>query len=244
MITWSKDYYKLQLPYHCQRYYDHLFSGFMNTKEHIILPYPLVKIDDISDALYAVTLDHPEVFWVDGYDGYTCVSGPVYSTLRINNFFSSPDIFKWKYEAESWRQRVCSQIPPSSDNYTRIWLLYDYLARQVTYGFSEMKYSQTIIGCLKRGFHQSVCEGISKSFKYLCDHAGVNCIVISGKMLVNGVYTGHAWNLVEYDQRIYHIDVTDALEYAKLYKKADDRWFLKPSGEMYGYIWDSSLAIL
>lgn len=243
MITWSKEYYKSQLPHQCQRYYDHLLSGFLSMKEHIIFPYPSVKADDISNALYAATLDHPEVFWVDGYDGYTCFSGPVYSTLRINNFFSNSDIPRWKSEAEMWRQRVCSQIPPSSDDYKKIWLLYDYLARQVTYGYSEMKYSQTIIGCLKKGFHRSVCEGIAKSFKYLCDHAGVNCIVIPGKLLVNGIYIGHAWNLVEYDQGIYHIDVTDALEYAKLYRKADDRRFLKPSGEMSGYIWDNSFKI-
>ena len=238
MSTWSQEYYRSILSGQARRYYSYILSGLSDMKEYITIPRPMADMDAISDAFNAVNMDHPELFWVDGYSGYRCISGPAMSGLQVNNFYARDEIVRWKAETESWRYRICSQIPPSADEYRRIWMIYDYLARQVEYGHSEAKYSQTIIGCMKRGFHHSVCEGIAKSFKYLCDYEGINSIVIFGEMDTGMGYRGHAWNLVECNRHIYHVDATAALQEAKFYGKAETKGFLKSSAEMKDYIWD------
>ena len=241
MSVWSHEYYRSMLTERCIGYYDSMISGMFNLKNRIVIPYPRADMDDMSKAFDAIMLDHPEIFWINGYDGYECISGPYASELRIHLFFSEQEVCYWSVEAENWRRRVCRQIPTDTDDYMKIWMICDYLARQVDYGFSENRYSQTIIGCMRSGFHRSVCEGISKSFKFLCDGAGIRSIVVFGTLSTRGKTEGHAWNVVECNGKMFHLDVTAMLDYAKWHKKADKRSFLKRTSEMTDYTWDRRL---
>lgn len=47
-------------------------------------------------------------------------------------------------------------------------------------------------------------EGLAMAFKLLCDMMNVNCSVVVGKY--NGSY--HVWNIVEYDGKYYHFDLS------------------------------------
>ena len=54
-----------------------------------------------------------------------------------------------------------------------------------------------------------VCEGYAKAFKYLCDKAGIGCLIVSGG-LGSGTGAGnHMWNLVELDSKWYVVDCTN-----------------------------------
>ncbi len=55
-----------------------------------------------------------------------------------------------------------------------------------------------------------VCEGYAKAFQYLCDLAGLDCIIVSGTM-TGGTGAGeHMWNIVCLDGVNYLVDVTNS----------------------------------
>ncbi|MBQ4225778.1 MAG: hypothetical protein II664_05640, partial [Oscillospiraceae bacterium] len=82
------------------------------------------------------------------------------------------------------------------------------------------------------------------SFKYLCDYAGINCIVVHGYLYTGTGNGNHAWNVVEYNGKKYHIDVTAELDHAKFHSKADSNSFLKSSRDMHEYRWDNNVVKL
>ena len=68
-------------------------------------------------------------------------------------------------------------------------------------------YSHEILGPLGQGV--SVCEGIAKAVKALCDALGLWCIVvISENNPDKGIRYRHAWNIVRIGGQYYHLDAT------------------------------------
>lgn len=55
---------------------------------------------------------------------------------------------------------------------------------------------------------KGVCGAYALIFKDLCDSAGLNCKVVTGKAFLPGAGSmeGHAWNVVEVDGNWYHVD--------------------------------------
>ena len=241
MLSWSYEFYRNKLSPSVGKYYGNLLVGINSKKKRIIIPGSGVEIKEMSQVFEAIMRDHPEFFWVNGYDGYRCLKSLAFSEIDIKFFFTDNEIKSMQREVDEWRFNVCSQIPSNAGEPAKIWMLYDYLSRQVTYGFSELRYSQTIIGSMKKGLHMSVCEGIAKSFKYLCDYVGINCIVVGGHLMTADGGGPHAWNIVECGNKLYHIDITAELERAKFYSKADTKSFLKKSSEMTRYSWDRGI---
>lgn len=238
MLPWSYEFYRNKLSPNAKKFYGNLLVGINSKKRNIIIPGAGVEIEKMSGVFEAVMRDHPEFFWVDGYSGYKCYKTAAYSGIDIKFFFTDYEIKRLQKEADEWRYNVCRQIPSNVGEMVKIWMLYDYLARQISYGDSELKYSQTIIGGIKKEFHRSVCEGIAKSFKYLCDYANINCIVIGGYLNTEDGGGPHAWNIIECDHKLYHIDVTAELENAKYQSKANSKTFLRKSSDMVEYSWD------
>jgi transglutaminase/protease-like cytokinesis protein 3 len=82
------------------------------------------------------------------------------------------------------------------------------------------------------------CEGYSRLFKTLCDHAGIKAEVIYGYARTNNnrrFAVNHTWNSVYIDSSWYLIDVTWAsglVTYGNEYiRQYNDFYFLTPPGE-------------
>jgi transglutaminase/protease-like cytokinesis protein 3 len=85
--------------------------------------------------------------------------------------------------------------------------LHDCVAKSVEYDYEAPKNKEcfdahSIVGALLE--KRAVCEGIAKTFKFLCEKAGIKCIVVYG--MAKGSY--HSWNMVILRQEFYHVDVT------------------------------------
>lgn len=70
---------------------------------------------------------------------------------------------------------------------------------------------------------QSVCEGYSKAFKYLCDRSGIDCLLVEGVTIAGP----HMWNMVWLDGEWWLVDVTNTDE---SYDTDPDRMILVGSG--------------
>ena len=85
--------------------------------------------------------------------------------------------------------------------------IHDFVVQNIRYDKLKKPYSHEIIGALGQGV--SVCEGISKAVKILCDRLHIWCIiVICDADPEHGVKYRHAWNLLKLDKSYYHLDCT------------------------------------
>lgn len=241
MANWSHCYYRSKLPAGDQQIYDAIYNGW-NAKNKNIRLMGGISRTSLTRAVTAVAEDHPEIFWVDYYS-YRAAYSILFTELRFDFFFTDREITYWQGEAKAWQERTAGKVPPNFVGKDLIWLLYDYLARQVTYGEQSTAYSHTIIGPLSKSNHVSVCEGIAKSLKFLCDRVGIPCIVVTGDAFFGPGNRGpHAWNIVEYNGIYRHLDVTNEISTAHFFGKANRNSFLHTDAEMTKYKWNTLLT--
>lgn len=56
-----------------------------------------------------------------------------------------------------------------------------------------------------------VCENFAREFKDICDKLNLQCEIIRGQILSDGVECGHAWNVVMINGKLKHIDISGAI---------------------------------
>lgn len=238
MYSWAYQYYRGKLNDKQQRVYDHIYRGWFAYRRDIRFQPSLLEIDAVSEVVQAVIKDHPEIFWVNYYR-YTISHSVIDARLHFEFYFDDNENRQLSNEASSWKKRIVSQLPKHFSNRDKAWVLFDYLARQVTYGKQSDGYSHTIIGPMSRNNHISVCEGIAKSYKYLCDEAGIPCIIVFGNVNLGSSHSGsHAWNIIDIGNGLRHVDVTSELELAHYKGKATQSDFLHVDKEMRKYSWN------
>lgn len=123
--------------------------------------------------------------------------------------------------------QVVAQIGVGETTYETVKQFNAWLAGQVRYSYEfGNSHSYEITGPFLQ--KKSLCEGYAKAFKYLCDRAGIDCVMVSGKGIMNGVVYDHAWDYVKMDDgQWYLVDPTwNALNVGA----AKERWFLLGSG--------------
>ena len=104
-------------------------------------------------------------------------------------------------------EEILGKIDADASDYQKEKKIHDYLVRHVAYGYPEGREFDDSMGyhaygALVQG--KAVCNGYAQAMKLLCDLAGVECSLITGR--ADG--ENHAWNLVCLDDEWYHVDVT------------------------------------
>ncbi len=101
-------------------------------------------------------------------------------------------------------------------DYEKVKIIHDWIVNNTRYAYDEYlskKYKITDkitahmpLAIFKYG--KGVCQSYAEAFNILAKEVGLSSILISGKAYgLNGL-GGHAWNLVNIDGKIYHIDTT------------------------------------
>lgn len=252
MANWSDNYYYQRLSADARRTYEALLGGWLRMDERISLRgIPNIGLEALEDVALRASYDHPEMFWPNYYAFEYMQEVPIFfanaspAFCRFNYFFDPQTKARLQADAQNWRLQRYAQIPSvfRSDDHARLWLLYDYLARQVTYEDRGISHSHTIVGCFLPKNFVAVCEGIAKGFKYLCDGLGLPCIVVGGDLTQAppAPSGAHCWNIVSCRGQYRHLDVTAELMPAKQTGKATYEGFLKTDAQMRaaGYHWAS-----
>lgn len=234
----NTQYYRSLLPPNDKGVYDRILDSWNSKEEIVILEAPNKTHNSIERIVEYVALDNPSIFYVDYYR-FEHTKSPFWSKLTFRFFHNHEQICRAERDIGKWTNYVSSYLPAQSTQQEKLWLIYDYTARQVFYRERGHKLSHTVLGCLPKYGHAAVCEGIAKAFKMLCNAANLPCIVVSGVVTCNGGTERHAWNMVEIDGATRHIDVTSEITRAQLSGKADQCSFLKRDVDMQGYQWES-----
>ncbi len=123
-------------------------------------------------------------------------------------------------------------IPAAFSRRQKLQLLFEVFARQIKYAddWHSDKTRFTWYSALVA--KTAVCEGIAELFWLLCQSQGIPCRIIHGVGGDGNEEELHAWNMVQLENRWYHLDVTwslgDRLRPYKYFLKSDA--FMKANG--------------
>ena len=189
-------------------------------------PVPRLEMEELGQILFQLRLDHPEIFYVTGF---SCRVHPAASTVEFLPQYLF-DKGKIREHQRAMSARIAKLARPAMDKSEedKERYIHDFICQNVRYDKLKKPYSHEILGPLGQGV--SVCEGIAKAVKALCDALGLWCIVvISENNPDKGVKYRHAWNVVRLGDAYYHLDATfdNSLGSAELvrydYFNLDDR---------------------
>ena len=165
-----------------------------------------------ANALYAVWLDHPELFWIE-YGSYSYsykMESDAHGIVRMTELTLTlplPDGMTAPAQlAEALEQATKDFDPPENAPLTgKIAYINDYLKRKITYELNAPNRGNVIGALVDR---RCVCEGYAHAFTLLAKRAGLDAVSIPGYGTTDEGTEGHMWNAVRIDGALYAIDVT------------------------------------
>lgn len=158
---------------------------------------------DIQRVFDLVMCDEPAVFGVD--------------SLRIRALRAETVIMPdYTLGGDEYMRELsrCAQSAESllkncggSCEYHAALAVHDALLRGLRYSDDGTRSVHSIVAPLTKGY--GVCEGIAKTFQYLLQRQGVPCVPVYGTLHQSeGGAEKHVWNMVCFNGRWAHIDVT------------------------------------
>ena len=159
--------------------------------------------EDIDHVFQSVMLDHPELFFVDGYSYNSYVRGDQVVKLEFSGNYNvdRDTALRKQQEILAAADRILADAPVSGDDYDKVKYVYETLIRGTDYD-SQAPDNQNIYSVLVGGL--SVCQGYAKATQFLLNRLGVECTLVQGTVQRER----HGWNLVKADGDYYYVDTT------------------------------------
>jgi len=160
--------------------------------------------EDVDRIFQCVLMDHPEIFYVDGYTYTKYNRGDEVVSIE----FTGTCNMVWE-EAEKRQQQIEKAVTPilselnrMTEDYDKIKYVYETIIYHTDYDLDASD-NQNIYSVFVNG--ESVCQGYAKAVQYLLNRSGVECVLVQGSVDTG---EGHAWNLVRSDGSYYYVDAT------------------------------------
>jgi len=149
-------------------------------------------------------LDHPEIFYVDGYKYTEYKSGDTVNKIVFsgNYLYTAEEIADRKARIGQKVADIMAGIPDTDDEYQIVKYFYETLISGTEYDMDSGDH-QNICSVFLNG--KSVCQGYAKAFQYLLHQAGMESGLVIGTVKDGD---SHAWNLVSVNGNWYFVDVT------------------------------------
>lgn len=158
----------------------------------------------IDKAFQCVMLDHPEIFYVDGYKYTEYKSGDTVDKIVFtgNYLYTAEEIAARKEQIDVKTADILSGLPKTKDEYLIVKYFYETLISETEYDI-ETSDHQNICSVFIGG--KSVCQGYAKAFQYLLHQVGMEAGLVTGTVKEGD---SHAWNLVSVNGNWYYVDTT------------------------------------
>lgn len=159
--------------------------------------------DELNEVFNCVMNDHPEFFYVDGYQYMKYTVGDIITKITFSGKYTmtEPEIKAKQSHIDNVVAEYFSGMPDTVDEYEVVKYLYEKLIYSTEYD-SQAEDNQNICSVFIGG--RSVCQGYAKAMQYLLQQKGMEALLVTG-------YTnqeGHAWNLVRVNGSYYYLDPT------------------------------------
>ncbi|MBR6666024.1 MAG: hypothetical protein IKL22_09975 [Lachnospiraceae bacterium] len=157
------------------------------------------------DKIYnAVMIDHPEYFYVDGYEYTVYTRGEKTVGIEITARYTldKESCLSRMEEIQEAAEDILYYAPETDDDYEKIKYVYETVIYHTDYDM-EAEDNQNIYSVLVGDV--SVCQGYAKATQYLLNQMDVECSMVYGQVR-DGEY--HSWNVVKSNGDYYHLDTT------------------------------------
>ncbi len=200
------DYAYGQLPAEDQKLYLELLSALEGYRSEVKLRS--MDPEQVDRAYQAIMMDHPELFYVEGYVITEHMVG------GQTEFYTFSGQYSYTPEERDEKQALVDEAvadilrgaPADGGAYEKEKYVYDYLVRHTVYDESAPD-NQNILSVFLNG--ASVCQGYAYATQYLLKELGIPCTTVTGTALnPEGKNVAHAWNLVMLDGEYYYVDTT------------------------------------
>ena len=196
-------YYEGQLSGEKRAAYAAMYRGLTALESAVRVP--LLPMPAFSDVFTVLRLDHPEIFYAEGFR-IRSLPGAESGEL-LPEYLFDPGKIRTHRQAIAARIARLTREARKLDEAGREKYIHDFLCGNVRYDKLEKTYSHELLGPLTQGV--GVCEGIAKSCKALCDALELPCVVaLSAPDADAGQKYGHTWNVVRLGGAWYHLDAT------------------------------------
>lgn len=202
-----------------QIWYHNIFSILAGMEEKKKLSEEPIKqgltADNIDKIFQCVMIDHPEIFYVVGYEFSKYTLGEQLVSVEFSGKYTMDMQERDEKSKELYEKskEFLKGISPKDSDYEKVKYLYETIILNTEYVLDAPE-SQNVYSVLVN--HKSVCQGYAKTFQLLCLQLGIPCTLIVG---LDNIGEGHAWNLVQIDGNYYLSDITWGDAY---YKQEED----------------------
>ncbi len=159
---------------------------------------------EIDRIFQCVMLDHPEIFYADGYSFVKYTLGEKVKKITFTGTYVYDRQEKARREAllEEKVEEVLSQMPEKATDYEKVKFVYEWVVNHTEYDREALD-NQNICSVFLNG--RSVCQGYAKAAQLLLQRLGIPAALVIGTV---DNAEGHAWNLVRVDNAYYYMDTT------------------------------------
>lgn len=181
-----------------KKLYGNLVKAISNFDKSCSVPDDLVS-ENIMRVYMMVYTQEPQLFWMSA----SVPSG--YSQLSLSYTIDDKDkVQKMQNQIDSKAKDVLAKVNSYSGTVSKIKVIYDYIVLNNDFQMLDTGLSSTAYNGIV-GVDGLQCAGYAKAVMYLCDLAGIECMVIPGS---NPDGDTHAWNKVYVDNGYYNLDAT------------------------------------
>ncbi len=160
--------------------------------------------NDIDLIFQSVLIDHPEYFYVEGYEYsiYSSLGRLAGIEVKGNYSVTLEECMRRSSEIEEMVDAFLAKAPVNGSDYEKIKYVYETIIYGTEYCM-EAEDNQNIYSVLVG--RASVCQGYAKATQYLLNLLGVEATLVYGTVNAG---EGHAWNLVKAEDCYYYVDTT------------------------------------
>lgn len=193
--------------------YSSIYGAIVSLQASVILP-GRITMPTLSKLISAMSNDNPHLYYFNQTE-LKCQTTSTSTTVFLQYFFTASEIQKINKQVETAVNTIISKLSLEkvADELEREKRVHDVFAGKISYDYDAVTTkdnrhfatAHSIVGVFID--KKAVCDGIAKATKILLNAANINCIVVTGKSLLEQ-REGHAWNIVRINNSAYHLDVT------------------------------------
>lgn len=163
-----------------------------------------LSTEQIDRIYQSVLMDHPEYFFVDGYEYSVFSKGEKVIGIEFlpKYLYSVEESLERRKLIETEVKKILLNAPVTEDDYEKIKYVYETLIQQTEYD-EKAADNQNIYSVFVG--KASVCQGYAKATQYLLQCLGLECSIISGRVIYGEL---HSWNIVKSNGDYYYVDTT------------------------------------
>lgn len=184
-----------------------LFAEKIGNYESVIDFDFKISEKEVINAYHHYTFDYPQHFW-RGFQAKTQSVNSNVVKVIVEGSMCGGNKQQIKELDDKYKAKIKSILSNLSGNNTSIekeLFIHNYIVNNCTY--IEGTNAHNSYGVIIEG--KGVCESYAKAFVVLMREAGVQCLLVDGKLTKDlGLGDDHQWNMVEIDGEYYHVDVT------------------------------------